>query len=250
MSVTLKEFFETHPRVAIALSGGVDSSYLLSEAARHCESVLAVYVHSAFQPGFELEDASRVAQDCGVQLVQLRLDILGFEEVRKNPIDRCYYCKLELFKAITKAAKERGYDIVLEGTNASDDMSDRPGMRALMELGVLSPLRICGVTKSDIREGARLAGLHNSEKPSYACLATRFPTGMEIDAEKLQLVERAETALFAMGFSDFRVRLYHSAARIQMPTAQTGALLEKRAEIAKLLSELGFDAVTLDLVPR
>lgn len=187
--MNLKEFFEQNPEVAISFSGGVDSAYLLYEAIRYAKRVKAYYVKTAFQPGFELDDARKLEDELGFGLEIIEADILSDGEVTANDDQRCYYCKRKMFGMILEAASEDGFAVLLDGTNASDREERRPGMRALKELGVKSPLRMCGLTKEDIRERSREAGLFTWDKPSYSCLATRIPTGEKIDAIKLKQVE-------------------------------------------------------------
>jgi uncharacterized protein len=246
---SLRAFFADHPRMALAFSGGVDSAYLLY-AARACGcDVAAFYAQSAFQPEFERRDAQRLAEQLDVPLNVVPLDVLAVAAVRDNPADRCYHCKKAIFTALLAAAEAQGYEAVMDGTNASDDTSDRPGMKALVELGVLSPLRLCGITKAQVREYSRAAGLFTWDKPAYACLATRIPTGTPITDEDLNRVEGAEAALFALGFSDFRVRLFHGAARLQLPGAQMAEAIARREEIRGALAPW-IEIVMLDLKDR
>ena len=147
----IQDFFRQNNRIAIAFSGGVDSAYLLAEAVRCGADVKAYYVKSAFQPGFELDDAERTADFCGAELTIITTDILSHKSVTSNPPDRCYWCKRQIMGAIIRAAEADGFDFICDGTNASDDVSDRPGFRALSELGIRSPLRECGITKDEIR---------------------------------------------------------------------------------------------------
>ena len=245
--MTLQDFFTDHPKVALGFSGGVDSSYLLYAAKQAGADVRPYFAKTQFQPEFELEDAKRLAELVDIELTILPYDVLpaaGF-----NPPDRCYYCKTALFGALVARAKADGYDTIIDGTNASDEAGDRPGMKALQEMQVLSPLRLCGLTKQDIREKSREAGLFTWDKPSYACLATRFPAGVQITEEGLKKVEQAEGALFDLGFTDFRVRVYHGAARIQLPKAQMERALAMRQEILDKLRPL-FEGVFLDLEGR
>lgn len=245
----LRAFFAAHGRVALAFSGGVDSAYLLYAAlACGCE-VRAYYAQSAFQPAFERADAVRLADGLGARMTVVPLNVLAVEDVRRNPENRCYFCKQAIFTALTLAARADGFDTVIDGTNASDDAADRPGMRALTELNVLSPLRLCGVTKAQVRALSRQAGLFTWNKPAYACLATRVPAGTALTAEILSRVESAENALFAMGFSDFRVRVFHDAARLQLPAAQMAAALSQREAIREALAPW-FEIVLLDLKDR
>lgn len=195
--MNLQEFFTENPRVAIAFSGGVDSSYLLYAALHHGARARAYYVNSAFQPAFELEDARRLAGELNADMKVLPVDVLASEAVTANPPDRCYHCKQMIFRTILAAAEADGFTVLLDGTNASDDAGDRPGMRALRELAVRSPLRECGLTKSDVRRLSREAGLFTWDKPAYACLATRVPAGQPITARDLAVTEAAESYLFS-----------------------------------------------------
>lgn len=247
--MTIQEFFEQYPRAAIAFSGGVDSAYLLHAAVKYADQVKAYYVKSEFQPQFELDDAVRLADELGADMKVLTLNVLSVPNVSANPSDRCYYCKRAIFSAITAAAGADGFTVLLDGTNASDDAGDRPGMRALSELSVLSPLRECGLTKSQIRQLSKEAGLFTWDKPAYACLATRIPTGEEITADKLSATEIAEDYLFSLGFTDFRVRSQEGHARLQVPEAQIGLLMDHRKDILAKLKEY-YKTVSLDLEVR
>ena len=245
----LQDFFRENPRVAIAFSGGVDSAYLLYAAQRYAQSVWAYYVSSEFQPAFERADAVRLAEQLGADMKILTVAALDTPHVRENPANRCYYCKQGIFGAIWKAARDDGYTVLLDGTNASDDAGDRPGMKALQELEVRSPLRECGLTKTQIRQLSKEAGLFTWDKPAYACLATRIPAGEEITGEKLAATEAAEGYLFSLGFTDFRVRSQNGHARIQLPEAQWELLIRHRAEILEELKKY-YVTVALDLTVR
>jgi uncharacterized protein len=245
----LKKFFEENPKVAIGFSGGVDSSYLLWEGLRSGADVMAYYVKAAFQPQFEFEEAKKLARLIGAKMEVLELDVLGNEVVCANPPERCYHCKLAIFGSLVARAKADGYSLVVDGTNASDDADDRPGMKALAEMGVRSPLREVGLTKDEIRRQSKEAGLFTWDKPSYACLATRVPAGRKLTADILQRVEKSEDALFALGFSDFRVRVFGEAARLQFPAAQMQNALEKREQIISAIKPQ-FAAILLDLEGR
>lgn len=247
--MTLQEFFTEHPKAALGFSGGVDSSYLLWAAVNAGADIAPYYIQTAFQPAFELEDAQRLCEQIGVKLNVIQLDALADPRVAANPANRCYYCKVGLFGALRARAKADGYDLLLDGTNASDDAGDRPGMKALREMEVRSPLRECGLTKAMIRQESRKAGLFTWDKPAYACLATRVPTGRTITPELLRRVEGAETALFALGFTDFRVRLYDDAARLQLPEGQLAKAVEQRQAIRQALAPW-FDIVLLDTQTR
>ena len=247
--MTLNEFFGLVPKAALAFSGGTDSAFLLWAAKKCGCDVRAYYVKTAFQPQFELEDARRLASELEVPMTVVEADILSVPEAAANGPQRCYHCKTALFSQLRQAAREDGYTVLLDGTNASDDAGDRPGMRALRELEVRSPLRECGLTKDEVRRRSREAGLFTWDKPAYACLATRIPTGAPITKEDLEKVERAEGALHALGFRDFRVRLFHGAARLQVTEEQLPLVLEQREAISSSLGA-AFDGVLLDLKPR
>ena len=245
----IQAFFERYPKVAVAFSGGVDSAFLLYLAKKHGAKARAYYVDTAFQPAFEKEDAQRFAEEIGASFRVIPVDILSCSEVLQNGADRCYHCKKRLFSALIRAAEEDGFSVLLDGTNASDDAADRPGMRALKELSVLSPLRICGYTKDRIRDQSRKAGLFTWDKPAYACLATRIRTGEAITGEKLQSTEKAEAFLFSLGFRDLRVRLVGRDARIQVPVGEMQRILEHREEILSHLKK-DYSGVFLDMEGR
>ena len=245
----LRDFFRDHSRLALAFSGGCDSAYLLYAAAQCGADVQAYYVHSCFQPAFELEDARRLAGELKLPLKVLQADVLADPQVKRNPKERCYHCKRQIFRTIQQAAKADGYSAIIDGTNASDDASDRPGMRALQELQVLSPLRMCGVTKAQVRAYSREAGLFTWNKPAYACLATRIPANMPIEAELLKRIERAESAIAGMGFSDFRARIIVDGVRLEVREEQMEDLIRRRSEVLAALQD-DFSRITLDLRPR
>ena len=187
--MTLVDFFKQNTRAALGFSGGVDSAFLLWAAKHWGGEVRAYYVKSPFQPQFELADARRLAEELGADMQVLELDVLAVPEIAENPCNRCYFCKKQIFSTIAAAAKADGFDLLLDGTNASDDAGDRPGMQALAELQVRSPLRECGLTKGEIRRLSKEAGLFTWNKPAYACLATRIPTGEVLTKEKLQAID-------------------------------------------------------------
>lgn len=245
----LNNFFKEYPKAALAFSGGVDSAYLLYAAMQCGATVRAYYVKSAFQPQFELEDALHLAEAIHADLKVLEADVLSNHQVTQNSSERCYYCKKTIFSTIRKAALEDGFSVLLDGTNASDDAADRPGMRALAELSVLSPLRMCGLTKPEIRRRSREAELFTWDKPAYACLATRIPTGTEITADRLERTEAAEKLLASLGFRDFRIRMLGDAAKLQIPEAQLSKVLENRTRILTELRRF-YSSVLLDLEVR
>ena len=245
----LRQFFAEHPKAAIAFSGGVDSAWLLCAALRCGADVRPYCAVSAFQPDFERKDAKEICRLLGTELTFVEVDVLSVPKIAENPADRCYHCKTAIFTALRERAAADGYTLLLDGTNASDREDDRPGMRALKEMGVLSPLRLCSLTKEEIRCHSREAGLPTWNKPAYACLATRVLTGERITEEKLMRVEKAEAALRDLGFSDLRVRLWHGAARIQLPTGQIVEAAARSEEVREALKSW-FSTVLLDLEGR
>ena len=246
----MTDFFEKNPRIAVAFSGGADSSYLLYAAKAAGCAVRAYFIKTQFQPRFELDDAVRIADLTGIPLTVGTFDILCDPNIVNNPSDRCYYCKKAILSKLRELALEDGLTVLCDGTNADDDESDRPGMRAQRELGIISPLRNYGITKADVRRLSKQAGLFTHDKPSYSCLATRIPSGTVITGDILEKIEHAENALFSMGFSDFRVRLIPpNSARIQMTDRQWDTTASHRKEILAALNP-HFDSVLLDLEER
>ena len=247
--MTLEQFFQENPRCALGFSGGVDSAYLLYAGVKAGADIRPYFIKTVFQPAFELADAQKLAAGLGVEVTVLELDALADPRVAANPADRCYYCKQNLFRTLKERAIADGYPVLLDGTNASDEAGDRPGMRALTELSVRSPLRECGLTKAEIRARSREAGLFTWDKPAYACLATRVPAGEAITAETLARVEGAEDALFRLGYTDFRVRVFHSAARLQLPRGQMERAVREAETIQAALKPY-FTPILLDLEGR
>ena len=247
--MTLEQFFQENPKCALGFSGGVDSAYLLYAGVKAGADIRPYFIKTAFQPAFELADARKLAEGLGVEVTVLELDALADPRVAANPADRCYYCKQNLFRTLKERAIADGYPVLLDGTNASDEAGDRPGMRALAELSVRSPLRECGLTKAEIRARSREAGLFTWDKPAYACLATRVPAGEAITAETLARVEGAEDALFRLGYTDFRVRVFHSAARLQLPRGQMERAVREAEELRQALKPY-FTPILLDLEGR
>lgn len=245
----LEEFFLNNPKAAIGFSGGVDSAFLLAMAVKYGADIQPYFIKTAFQPEFELQDAYRLTRQLGLKLTVIRHDILKDSQIVSNPKDRCYACKKVLFSLLKERALRDGYTLLLDGTNASDQWWDRPGMKALQELQVRSPLRECGLTKKEIRRLSKEEGLFTWEKPSYACLATRIPSGTRLTAEILDHVEKAESELSKLGFCDFRIRTFHGAARIQVKEEQMQSLVDQRKEIINKLTPY-FDKIFLDLESR
>lgn len=178
-------------RYGLAFSGGCDSSFLLAALVHAGIDVKAYMVMTAFQAPFELDDAQRVVEEIGAEFELIRADILSHDEVCANPPDRCYWCKRFIFGTILDAMERDGRKILLDGTNASDDPSRRPGFRALAELGVVSPLRDAGFSKDCVRAASRLMGLSTADKPNFSCFATKVPAGSRIDQAALNRVEES-----------------------------------------------------------
>ena len=252
----LLQILKKQERLAVAFSSGVDSSFLLYAAARALgEHVLALTAVSEFFPGREKEEASSFCRTYGISQRIVEFSPLKLEKVAQNPKNRCYLCKRALFERLISASREQGYGAVAEGSNL-DDLNDyRPGMRAIRELGVLSPLKEAGLTKADIRQLSKGFGLPTWDKPSFACLASRFAYGEDITCEKLRMVERAEDLLLCEGFSQFRVRVVQPAAggspsaRIEILTGEFPLLTAEdvRRRVAEGLHSLGFAYVSMDL---
>ena len=234
----------------VAFSSGVDSTFLLHVAHEELgERVVAATIRSHTFPKRELDEAAAFCRAEGVRHVVIEseeLDIPGFAE---NPPDRCYHCKRELFSKLLAFARENGLAAVLEGSNLDDDGDYRPGRRAIQELGIVSPLHEVGLTKAEIRALSRDMGLPTSDKPSFACLASRFPYGERITAAALERVERAEQWLLDAGFglTQLRVRSHGNLARIEVPPDDIPRLAARATEIAAAFKDFGFAYVTLDL---
>jgi len=235
----------------VAFSGGVDSSFLLKVASEVLEKdkVLAVSAKSETYPKEELECAREIAREFGVDHLIIESEELKIPQFAMNPTDRCYYCKAELFQKLKDVAKKRGLNFVIDGTNYGDMADYRPGMKALRELGIRSPLKEAMMTKEDIRYFSRKMGLKTWNKPSFACLASRFPYGKEITKEKLTIVDKAESFLRELNFKQVRVRHHDEIARIELERDDIGTFISKglMEKVVKKFKELGFLYVTLDL---
>ena len=236
-------------RVAVAFSGGTDSSLLLYYAARalSAENVCAVTLRLPYTPAEELEMAAEFARR--LQIRHQVLELPFSEELRQNPVDRCYLCKKYLFGSLLNWAFDCGAGVVLDGTNFDDLSEHRPGQRALQELGITSPLQKCGLTKSEIRLAARQAGLANWNKPANSCLLTRIPHGHQVDEQELRRINQAESLLHAAGFATVRVRSYEALVRVEVPRDQVAKFVNEviRQNLDEQIRQLGYRHVTVDL---
>lgn len=239
----LKEFFIHNKKIALGFSGGVDSTILLYAGLSFGADIRPYYVKSVFQPDFELEDAVNTANLLGTNIILLKADVLSTPMVAENPPNRCYFCKQGIFGMLKEKAASDGYTVIIDGTNASDDASDRPGMVALKEFGVVSPLREFGFCKIEIRQILKDAGIHIWYKPAYSCLATRVATGEKITAELLSKIEKAEEMLFSFGFCDFRVRVSQNRARLQFVEGEIDKANAMKDKIIKAIKQ-NFDDVS------
>lgn len=235
--------------VAVAYSSGVDSTFLLYMAKETLgENAIAVTAMAPSFPIREEEEAKRFCEENGITHVMIDFDPFSVDGFENNPPDRCYICKRELFREIGNAAREQGVRFVAEGSNLDDNSDYRPGMKAVMELGIKSPLLEAELTKSEIRTLSREMGLSTWDKPSLACLATRFEYGDTLTEEKLTMVNKAEEKLQEHGFTQVRVRVHGELARIEVPKIEFKKMMDPivRLSITQYLKELGFMYVTLD----
>jgi len=236
--------------VAVAFSAGVDSTLLTYVAhAVLGDKMQAFTAQSDFVPARDAEAAAVFCQQHGITHTLVPFPILTVPHVQENPPDRCYYCKHALFARMQELAAAQGLQAVVDGSNLDDDGDFRPGHRALKELGIISPLHDAGMRKADIRTLSRELGLPTWDKPSFACLASRFPYGQPLTPEGLERVNTAEEFLLAHGFTQFRVRDHGKLARIEVPPQDIDRLLDHtlRTAITERLHELGYQYVTLDL---
>ena len=247
----LKDIFQKMGKVLVAYSGGVDSTFLLKVAKDTVgdRNVLAATALSPLYPDRELAGAKKVAQDMGVRHLLIESNELEIEGFSKNPPNRCYYCKRELFEELVNLARKEAIPFIVEGSTLDDDKDHRPGRKAVQELGIRSPLKEAMLTKGDVRELSRALRLPTWDKPSFACLASRFPYGEEITLEALRRVDEAEAFLFSLGFKQVRVRHYPNLARIEVNPEEISRLTDGslREKVVSRLKEIGYQYVTLDL---
>lgn len=244
----LINYLKSLEKVVLAFSGGVDSTFLLKAAKEALgDNVKAVTIMSPYIPKWEIAEAKDLVKELGVKHEIIEAPII--DSIKYNPENRCYLCKTAVFSMITAIAKEQGYNCVIDGTNF-DDISDyRPGLRALKELEVKSPLLECKLTKAEIREFSKELNLNTWNKPSYACLLTRIPYGNELKVDDFEKIENAEKFMMSIGFRAIRVRCHGDLARVEVDRNDRSKLFDEELldTIASKIKECGFKYVTLDL---
>ena len=246
----LRDNIKALESVVVAFSGGVDSSLV----AKVCYDVLgnktlAVTARSETYPDYEYEEAKNIAKEIGILHMTIDTSELGIKGFADNPPNRCYFCKSELFGKLKEIARAKGYKNVADGANYDDTNEYRPGSDAAKELEVRSPLKESGLRKADIREISKFLGLSNWDKPSYACMSSRFPYGESITEEKLAIVSEAEKYLRGIGLKQFRVRHHDTIARIEVLPKDIPMLLQngRRTELVKKFKEIGYKYITIDM---
>lgn len=245
----LKRYFHSIESndVCIAFSGGVDSSLVLKAAVISQKNVYAVMFNTKLHPCKEESEAREIAREIGVDITVMKIDEFSNPDILKNPINRCYLCKKLLFSTLIDFAKKKSCDVILDGTNFDDYSQYRPGIKALNELGVKSPLAELKMTKKEVREAAKILGLKVHNKPSAPCMATRFPYNTYITVEDLKKVEMAEDFIKSLGISQCRVRVHGNIARIEIDESEFVGLIKNKIDIIQKLKSLGYIYITLDI---
>lgn len=235
----------------VAFSGGVDSSLILKfavqAAAKSEHKVYGIMMHTMLHPMGEVEDARVTAEQIGAEFRVLEIDELKGADILDNPVDRCYRCKKYLFRNLIEEGEKLGVSVMMEGTNEDDLHVYRPGLRAIRELGIHSPLAEAGMTKAEVRRLAGELGVSVSNKPSMPCLATRFPYGTRISYEAMRKVDEGEAFIRSLGFYNVRLRIHNDVARIEVDVNEMPHLLEHCEQIVAKLKNLGYDYITVDL---
>ncbi|WP_281756714.1 ATP-dependent sacrificial sulfur transferase LarE [Succinatimonas hippei] len=236
-------------RTALAFSGGADSTLLLYELSKLCckegGSVYAFYASTALNPRLEAKEALNICQSFNVSLEIIEISVL--EYIKNNPINRCYLCKKHIFSAIADKARQHKCDIIFDGTNSDDLKEYRPGIKALHELDILSPLALMNINKTEVRHILKNHNIKTAAKPSSPCLATRFPYGTCLTQEKLDDVGNAESKIKALGFYNVRVRAHDNIARLELDENELSQALAQKNVLIDIIKQSGFDYVTLDL---
>jgi len=247
----LKKYLFSLGSLAVAFSSGVDSTFLLFAAKEALgDRVIAVTASSCSFPKRELNEAKEYCEKMGIRHFVIKSEELQIEGFSKNPKNRCYMCKRELFEKIGALAKEQGMAEIAEGSNLDDNGDYRPGLQAVAELGVKSPLRHIGFTKQEIRDLSEFFNIPTWNKQSFACLSSRFPYGDTINEKKLKMVDNAEQLLLDMGFHQLRVRIHNDVARIELSPDEFGKFMDEkiRKTVYEKFKEYGFSYVALDLI--
>ncbi len=237
--------------IIVAFSGGVDSSLLLKIACGSAKisktKVYAVTIHTSLHPVKDINFTTEIAKKYGAIHKIIEIDELSEAGITENPVNRCYLCKKYMFSKIKDYAKTVGVELIVEGTNRDDLGMYRPGIRALGELGILSPLAEVGLTKDDVRKMAAQHSVSASKKPSTPCLATRFEYGMRLEYSEIKKVEKAEEYIRSLGFYNVRLRVHGKVARIEVDTKDIPMLVSKKDDVVAYIKNLGFKYITLDL---